>query len=184
MSAVIRRSGGRRCTAPCSRCSTRRSPVDEIIVVADTDVPTSIFPPMTESCCCASRYGGGPARCRQLGIDAARGLGDRTARRRRRVVRRPSWTASLAVAESSRHDHWIVSSRMLVLGPGGRQRIWPRRLIEPGRVGGGVSVSFQRTSAFGGAVLQTSTLCFPTDSWPRRPVGRRMRMRHTMSRVG
>ena len=58
--------------------------------------------------------------------------------------------------------HWIASSRMAVLGPGTRRRTWPRRLIEPGE-----SITeylFRFTDLrFGGAALQTSTLCFPTD---------------------
>jgi len=51
---------------------------------------------------------------------------------------------------------------MAVLGPGIRRRIWPRRLIKPEE-----SVTdylFRFTDLrFGGAALQTSTLCFPTD---------------------
>ena len=58
--------------------------------------------------------------------------------------------------------HWIASSRMSVLGPGTRRRTWPRRLIEPGE-----SITeylFRFTDLrFGGAALQTSTLCFPTE---------------------
>ena len=58
--------------------------------------------------------------------------------------------------------HWIASSRMSVLGPGTRRRTWPRRLIEAGESVTRVSVSLHR-SQVGGAALQTSTLCFPTE---------------------
>ena len=68
----------------------------------------------------------------------------------------------LEAVDSMAGAHWIASSRMSVLGPGTRRRTWPRRLIEPGE-----SVTeylFRFTDLrFGGAALQTSTLCFPTD---------------------
>jgi hypothetical protein len=50
---------------------------------------------------------------------------------------------------------------MNVLGPGARQRVWPRRLITPGQ---SVAEYLFRLSGLrlGGAELQSSTLCFPT----------------------
>jgi hypothetical protein len=57
---------------------------------------------------------------------------------------------------------WVVSSRVAVLGPGDRRRIWPRRLIEPGQSVPDYLFRF-RDLGVGGAVLQTSSLCFPAD---------------------
>ena len=64
-----------------------------------------------------NRDGGGPARSRQLGIDAASGsvialLDDDDVWSPTKLARQ------LAAADSVDSDHWIVSSRMLVLGPG------------------------------------------------------------------
>ncbi len=68
----------------------------------------------------------------------------------------------LDAVDSMAGAHWIASSRMSVLGPGTRRRTWPRRLIQPGE-----SITeylFRFTDLrFGGAALQTSTLCFPAD---------------------
>ena len=118
-------------------------------------------PLTTESCCSRSSVGGGPARCRQLGIDAASGsvialLDDDDVWSPTKLARQ------LAVVDSVDGDHWIVSSRMLVLGPGTRQRTWPRRLVKPGE---SVAEYLFRFSGlgFGNGNLQTSTLCFPTD---------------------
>lgn len=135
-------------------------PVDEIVVVADTEDPVCL-PPDDRITLLRSGIRSGPARCRQLGIDAATGtvialLDDDD-----------TWAATklasqLEAAASVSEFPWIVSSRMLVLGPGTRQRTWPRRLIQPGQ-----SVTdylFRFTDlTFGGAALQTSTLCFPAD---------------------
>jgi hypothetical protein len=67
----------------------------------------------------------------------------------------------LAAVEGLDDDRWIVSSRMVVRGPGCRQRVWPRRLIEPGEPVAEYLFRFDRLG-FGNANLQTSTLCFPT----------------------
>jgi len=134
-------------------------PVDEIIIVAEPGVTTS-FPADERIVLLRTSDGGEPARSRQLGIDAASGsvialLDDDD-------VWSPSKLArQLAAVDSIDGDHWIVSSRMLVLGPGTRHRKWPRRLIDPG---GSVADYLFRFYAlgFGNANLQTSTLCFPT----------------------
>jgi glycosyltransferase involved in cell wall biosynthesis len=135
-------------------------PVVEVIVVADTDGPVPL-PPDNRIMLLRAGVGSGPARCRQLGIDAARGsvialLDDDDEWYTTKLARQ------LEVVDAWAGAHWIASSRMAVLGPGTRRRIWPRRLIEPGE-----SVSeylFRFTDLrFGGAALQTSTLCFPTD---------------------
>jgi glycosyltransferase involved in cell wall biosynthesis len=135
-------------------------PVAEIIVVADTDEPVSL-PPDDRIMVLRNDVGCGPARCRQLGIDAARGtlialLDDDDEWHTTKLERQ------LQAVDSAAGAQWIASSRMLVLGPGARRRTWPRRLIQPGE-----SVTeylFRFTDLrFGGAALQTSTLCFPTD---------------------
>ena len=90
----------------------------------------------------------------------------------------------LEVAEAmSGADHWIVSSRMAVLGPGMRQTDLAATAHQAGAVGGRISVSFQRTLSFGGTALQTSTLCFPTDL-ARTFGGTLTPARLTMSRAG
>jgi glycosyltransferase involved in cell wall biosynthesis len=135
-------------------------PVDEIIVVADADVQVSV-PADDRIVLLRNGVSVGPARCRQLGIDAASGsvialLDDDD-------VWSPSKLArQLAAVDAVDSDHWIVSSRMLVLGPGNRQRRWPRRLIEPGESVAEYLFRFNGLG-FGDGNLQTSTLCFPTD---------------------
>jgi glycosyltransferase involved in cell wall biosynthesis len=135
-------------------------PVAEVIVVADTDEAV-MLPPDDRITLLRTRFRGGPARCRQLGIDAARGsvialLDDDDEWYSTKLQRQ------LQAVNAEAGTHWIASSRIAVLGPDGRQRIWPRRLIEPQE-----SVTdylFRFTDLrFGGAVLQTSTLCFPSD---------------------
>lgn len=68
----------------------------------------------------------------------------------------------LAAVGAGAGDHWITSSCMAVMGPGTRRRTWPRRLIEPGE---SIADYLFRFTGFtsGGAVLQTSTLCFPVE---------------------
>ena len=135
-------------------------PVAEVIVVADTAGPVPL-PPDDRIVLLRTDFRRGPARCRQLGIDAARGsvialLDDDDEWYSTKMERQ------LDVVDDKAGAHWIVSSRMAVLGPGARRRTWPRRLIEPGE-----SITeylFRFTDlGFGGAALQTSTLCFPTD---------------------
>ena len=135
-------------------------PVDEIIVVADADVQMSV-PADDRIVLLRSSGGGGPARSRQLGIDAASGsvialLDDDDVWSPVKLARQ------LAAADAVDGDHWIMSSRMLVLGPGTRQRMWPRRLIKPGESVAEYLFRFDGLG-FGNANLQTSTLCFPTD---------------------
>jgi hypothetical protein len=133
--------------------------VDEIIVVAAPDVRMSV-PTDDRIVLLRSRDGVGPACSRQLGIDAASGsvialLDDDDVWSPTKLARQ------LAAADALDTDHWIVSSRMLVQGPGSRQRTWPRRLIEPGESVAEYLFRFNGLS-FGNANLQTSTLCFPT----------------------
>jgi len=145
--------------AVCSVLDQTR-PVAEVIVVADTDGPVPL-PPDDRITLLRTNFRRGPARCRQLGIDAARGsvialLDDDDEWYSTKLERQ------LDVVDAKAGAHWIASSRMAVLGPGTRRRTWPRRLIEPGE-----SITeylFRFTDlGFGGAALQTSTLCFPTD---------------------
>lgn len=135
-------------------------PVAEIVVVADTDA-TVFLPSDDRIILHRTNIRLGPARCRQLGIDAAGGsvialLDDDDEWHTTKLERQ------LDAVDAISGAHWIASSRMLVLGPGTQRRTWPRRLIEPGE-----SITeylFRFTDLrFGGAALQTSTLCFTTD---------------------
>ena len=137
-------------------------PVAEIIVVADAaiDAATLALPSDDRILVLRNDSGDGPARCRQLGIDAAGGsvialLDDDDQWHATKLARQ------LDAVPAAAGEHWIASSRMLVLGPGGRRRTWPRRLIGPGdRI---AEYLFCLTDfRLGGATLQTSTLCFPT----------------------
>ena len=135
-------------------------PVTEIIVVVDTDGPVSL-PPDDRIMLLRAGVGSGPARCRQLGVDAATGtvialLDDDDEWSTTKLARQLEAVDSMASA------HWIASSRMLVLGPGTRRRTWPRRFIQPGESIADYLFRFTDLG-FGGAALQTSTLCFPTD---------------------
>jgi glycosyltransferase involved in cell wall biosynthesis len=135
-------------------------PVAEIIVVADTDAAVPL-PSDERIILLRNDVGGGPARCRQRGIDAASGtvialLDDDDEWHTTKLARQ------LEAVDSMASSHWIVSSRMAVLGPGTRRRTWPRQLIKPGE-----SITeylFRFTDLrVGGAALQTSTLCFPVE---------------------
>lgn len=137
-------------------------PVDEIIVVADTDLPVAL-PPDDRIVVLRSGGRAGPARCRQLGIDAAHGAviallddDDEWC-----PVKLEHQLAAVA-NEVPAGKPWIASSRMVVVGPGDRRRIWPRRLAESDQ---SVAEYLYRFTGFtvGGATLQTSTLCFPVD---------------------
>lgn len=159
VSAVIATMGRPTLRAAVQSVLDQTYPVDEIIVVAAAGVQT-ILPADGRIRSLTSAVDGNPALSRQLGIEAARGtvialLDDDD-------MWLPTKLASqLSVADSAEDDHWIVSSRMLVLGPGTRRRMWPRRLIEPGESVAEYLFRFDRLG-FGNANLQTSTLCFPT----------------------
>ena len=137
-------------------------PVAEIIVVADTDLAVSL-PPDDRIVVLRSEGRVGPARCRQLGIDAAHGsvialLDDDDEWRRVKLERQ----LAAVEHEAAFGKPWIASSRMAVVGPGTRRRVWPRRLIGSEQ---SVAEYLFRFTGFtvGGATLQTSTLCFPVD---------------------
>jgi hypothetical protein len=104
--------------------------------------------------------GSGPARTRQRGIDHATGtvvalLDDDDEWCPDKLERQ------LHAADRATSDRWIVSSRIDVRGPDSQRRIWPRRLI--GRDQAIADYLFRFTDLHvGGAVLQSSTLCFPT----------------------
>ena len=143
VSAVIATIGRPSLTRAVQSALDQTYPVDEIIVVAEADVQVSV-PADDRIVLLRSSDGGGPARSRQLGIDAARGsvialLDDDDVWLPTKLARQ------LAAADSVDGDHWIVSSRMLVLGPGTRQTDVAAAAHQTRRIGGGVSVSFQRT---------------------------------------
>ncbi|MDH6196210.1 glycosyltransferase involved in cell wall biosynthesis [Mycobacterium frederiksbergense] len=158
VSAVIATIGRPSLSRAVQSALDQTYPVGEIIVVAEAD--TQVFLPADDRIVLLrSSDGGGAARSRQVGIDAAHGsiialLDDDDVWQPTKLARQ------LAAAEAFDNDHWIVSSRMLVLGPGARQRIWPRRLIDPGELVAEYLFRFNRLG-FGNGNLQTSTLCFP-----------------------
>jgi glycosyltransferase involved in cell wall biosynthesis len=134
--------------------------VAEVVVVADTDEPVTL-PPDDRIRLLHTPFRRGPANCRQLGIDAARGsvialLDDDDQWYPTKLERQ------LHAVDTEPGSHWIASSRMAVLGPGARRRIWPRRLIEPEESVADYLFRFCDLGV-GGAALQTSTLCFPTE---------------------
>lgn len=132
--------------------------VEEIIVVANADVNLDL-PDDSRITVLDNVFHADPASARQFGIDAARGsviavLDDDD-----------EWYPNklelqLNAVAARTSDCWIVSSRMEVRGPGARRRIWPRRLIEPGESVAEYLFRFTGVRV-GGAVLQSSTLCFP-----------------------
>lgn len=132
-------------------------PVVEVLVVADAHFSISL-PDDDRVVLMHSGVGRGPAYCRQLGIDAARGtvialLDDDDEWYPDKVERQ------LAAASEER-DEWVAFSRMAVIGRAERRRIWPRRLIEPTQHV--PDYLFRKTELRAGeTVLQTSTLCFP-----------------------
>ncbi len=135
-------------------------PVAELIVVADTDQPVDV-PADDRITLLRTPFRGGPAKARQLGIDAARGtvialLDDDDEWYPTKLERQ------LEPVRGESDPHWITSSRMSMVGPGTRRRVLPRRLIEPRQ---SLAEYWFRFSDLrqGGAALQTSTLCFPTE---------------------
>lgn len=135
-------------------------PVSEIIVVADTERQVDL-PSDERITLLRNDSPGGPAPCRQRGIDAARGsvialLDDDDEWYPEKLQRQ------LAVVSSGGDPWWVVSSRIAVLGPGDRRRIWPRRLVQPRQSIADYLFRFRGLRS-GGAVLQTSTLCFPSE---------------------
>lgn len=143
-------------------------PVDEVIVVLDTDYAIQLPDDPRIVVLHTSVRDSGAAR--QVGIDAARGdviamlddddewLGDKLQQQLQFVGPDPG-------------EQWIASSRMSVRGPGSRRRVWPRRLIEPGQSVADYLFRFTGLRA-GAAELQSSTLVFPTD------LGRTVRWDH------
>jgi glycosyltransferase involved in cell wall biosynthesis len=135
-------------------------PVCEVIVVADTDETVTV-PPDSRIKVLYNAFRLGSAVCRQLGIDSARGslialLDDDDEWYPTKLERQ------LKAVGAEFGCHWIASSRIVVLGPGDRRRIWPRRLIGPEDSVAEYLFRFNDLR-YGRAVLQTSTLCFPTD---------------------
>ena len=118
-------------------------PVDEIIVVADADVQVSV-PADDRIVLLRNGVSVGPARCRQLGIDAASGsvialLDDDD-------VWSPSKLArQLAAVDAVDSDHWIVVVADVGAGTGQPSTEVAAAAYRTRRVGGGVSVSLQRT---------------------------------------
>ena len=134
-------------------------PVAELIVVVDTDQPVAVRSD-DRITVLRTEFRGGPAKARQLGIDLARGsvvalLDD------------DEWdpvklARQLEAVRAEPDPNWIVSCRMAMLGPGTRQRILPRRIIGPQQPLADYWFRFSGLRQ-GGAALQTSTLCFPTE---------------------
>ena len=107
-------------------------PVTEVIVVADGNAAVTL-PDDDRIRLLSNGSQGGAARCRQVGIDAARGavialLDDDDEWVDTKLERQ------LAGVRSGPGVHWIASSRICVHGPGSRRRVWPRHLIEPGQM--------------------------------------------------
>lgn len=134
-------------------------PVDEVIVVADTDQPLD-HPADGRIRLLRNAVALGPAASRQLGIEAAAGpvialLDDDDEWHPDKLRRQLA-----AVADAG--PHWIASCRVRAVGPRERRRVWPRRLIAPSEPVGAYLFGFTGLR-HGGRLLQTSTLCFPAE---------------------
>ncbi|MEV6768616.1 glycosyltransferase family 2 protein [Nocardia sp. NPDC051030] len=132
-------------------------PVAEVMVVAAEGVALDL-PSDTRITVVRTAGRVGPGAARQAGIDAAQGtvialLDDDD-----------EWLPEKlhCQLDAVTGRDWICSSRIAVSGPGERHRVWPRRLIAPRE---SVARYLFRFSSLrvGGAVLQTSTLCFPIE---------------------
>jgi glycosyltransferase involved in cell wall biosynthesis len=132
-------------------------PVDEVIIVADTDLPLD-HPCDDRIMLVRNTSAAGPAGARQRGIDAASGsvialLDDDDEWHPDKLRRQLAAVAGVG-------PHWIASCRITAVGPGQRRRVWPRRLIQPRQAVADYLFRFTDLR-HGGRVLQTSTLCFP-----------------------
>jgi glycosyltransferase involved in cell wall biosynthesis len=160
VSAVIPTVGRPSLTRAVQSVLEQTCAVEELIVVADAGNPITL-PPDDRITLLTNPFRQGPGVCRQRGIDAARGsvialLDDDDEWDPVKLERQLEAVDALGDAS------WIASSRMAVLGPGIRRRVWPRRLIEPRQSVPDYLFRFTGLRA-GGAVLQTSTLCFPAE---------------------
>jgi glycosyltransferase involved in cell wall biosynthesis len=137
-------------------------PVAEVIVVADTDTALDL-PQDNRIRLLRNASPLGAAGSRQRGIDDAGAdvvalLDDDD-----------EWYPTKLQRQLDRIERdvppgvpWVAASSIAVLGPGSRRRIWPRRLIEPHQRISDYLFRF-RDFRVGGAVLQTSSLCFPAE---------------------
>lgn len=134
-------------------------PVAEVIVVADTDEPLDL-PSDHRVTVVRNSPAVGSAAARQCGVDAATGS----------VIAllddddewHPDKLRRQLAAVAGEGPHWVASCRVAAVGPGDRNRVWPRRLI--GRRDKVADYLFRFTDVrHGGRLLQTSTLCFPIE---------------------
>ncbi|BBZ34864.1 glycosyltransferase family 2 protein [Mycolicibacterium confluentis] len=166
VSVVIPTAGRPSLTRAISSVQCQTRPVLEIIVVVDHDRTMSI-PVDDRITLIRTGSAQGAAVSRQRGIDVARGdvialLDDDDEWYPDKLARQ------LATVEHTGDRNWVASSRVTVLGPASRRRTWPRRLIGPGESVTDYLFRVGRVGA-GDVLLQTSTLCFPTE------LGRRFR---------
>ncbi|CAM2735622.1 glycosyltransferase family 2 protein [Skermania piniformis] len=137
-------------------------PVAEVLVVADTTQPVElpadhrvrlVRPPRRL----------GSSRARQFGIDAAAGtvialLDDDDEWLPEKLARQ---FAHVDAVVQQPDTPWIASCGVEAVGPDG-SAIWPRRPIRPDESVPDYLFRFH-SPRFGGATLQTSTLCFPVE---------------------
>ena len=165
VSVVIPTVGRRTLRRSVESALRQTQPPAEVLVVADTDA-TLDLPEDDRIVVLSPGAGTGRGGCRQIGIDKAQGA----------IIALLDDDDTWHADKLQRQLHacrdaggtWISATRIVVRGPGDRRRVWPRRLIGP-RQPAADYLFRRRELESGGAVLQTSTLCFPTS------LGRRIR---------
>lgn len=158
VSVVIPTIGRRSLFEAVESALDQTMPILEVVVVADTLEPLCL---PDDSRVRVVRTGphGGSANARQLGVEQSRGtlvalLDDDDLWHPYKLERQ------LAEVVDVDHERWIISCRCAVRAPGRRERIWPRTPIAPQQPVADYLFRLRGIS-MGGALLQTSTLCFP-----------------------
>ncbi|GAA1460720.1 glycosyltransferase family 2 protein [Williamsia maris] len=162
ISVIIPTVGRTSLDAAIASALDQSHPVTEVLVMVDVAEPISIGVQDHRVRCIEVGDHIGGAAARQRGVDAAVGdvialLDDDDLWHPYKLERQLRFAGRIA-----RGHPWIASSRAAVRAPGRRDRVIPRRLIEPREPV--LDYLFEVTvPRAGNAMLQTSTLCFPRE---------------------